>query len=167
MAKMPMWQTCPPPETRADSGFSLLELLTVVTVLALVASLAMPRLAGSREALELRAAAQSLSSTFRLARSRAVATNREVWVTIDVRARTFSLMAGIPRALPAGAQVSLVTARSERLDRGRGRIRFYPDGTSTGGEVGLRVGSAARALVVDWFDGSVVERGEMGGARDG
>ncbi|HAQ35283.1 MAG TPA: type II secretion system protein GspH, partial [Alphaproteobacteria bacterium] len=34
-------------------------------------------------------------------------------------------------------------------------IRFFPDGSSTGGDVGVALGDAERALTIEWITGRV------------
>ncbi len=57
--------------------------------------------------------------------------------------------------LSAALEVSLVTAASEQLDDTRGRIRFFPDGTSTGGRVTLSRDDRKFDITVDWLTGLV------------
>jgi general secretion pathway protein H len=52
--------------------------------------------------------------------------------------------------------ISLVTARSE-LDTDRvGKIRFFPDGTSTGGRITLARGERKYGVDINWLTGQVV-----------
>ncbi|MDQ2090855.1 GspH/FimT family pseudopilin [Marimonas arenosa] len=141
---------------RGADGFTLIELLVVMTLMALVAALATPMLGRVVPGLEVKAAAQDLGGELRRARSVALRDNREATVLIDVAAGSYR-GAGEARdaELPSGVTVELVMARRERIDDDRGRIRFYPDGTSTGGRIILARGSARYELEVDWFDGMV------------
>ncbi len=58
-------------------------------------------------------------------------------------------------SIPTAISIDLVTAETELADAESGRIRFFPDGTSTGGTVTLRRGDRAFEVSVDWFDGLV------------
>jgi general secretion pathway protein H len=57
--------------------------------------------------------------------------------------------------VPPAIRLTLLTARREQIDETQGRIRFFPDGTSTGGAVRLRREARAYEVAVDWFDGRV------------
>jgi general secretion pathway protein H len=58
--------------------------------------------------------------------------------------------------LPDNMAISLVTARSE-LDTDRvGKIRFFPDGTSTGGRITLARGERKYGVDINWLTGQVV-----------
>lgn len=144
----------------ADSGkaqgFTLIELLVVMTLVALIAALATPMAGRLVPGLELRSAADSLGTELRRARSVARRDNREAAVLIDVASGSFRGQdATQAEFLPRGVAVEFVTASRERIDEHRGLIRFYPDGTSTGGTIRLQRETASYELVVDWFDGTV------------
>ena len=57
--------------------------------------------------------------------------------------------------LDPDVEMELTTAQSEVLDPFRGRIRFFPDGTSTGGGIIFVSGSRKYHVLVDWLTGQV------------
>ena len=139
-----------------QSGFTLIELLVVLTLIALIASLATPMLGRAIPGTELKTAAEGLRAELRLARSAAIQDNRESWVTVDLEAGTYRRDAARrSQQVPKAIELSMVTARSERIDDTEGRIRFYPDGTSTGGAVRLSREGRTYNVAIDWFDGRV------------
>lgn len=139
-----------------DRGFTLLELLVVMAVLALVLLVVPPMFSGSLSRAELGSAAREVAAGLREARSRAIARNREVAFTLDVDSRRYRIDdEAAARRLPAGPRLSLFTARSEQLDEVSGNIRFFPDGSSTGGRVTLGGDARRYHVVVDWLTGQV------------
>lgn len=137
-------------------GFTLIELLVVLTLIAVIATLAAPRLDRVAPGVELRAAADALRADLRRARSLAIRDNRDAWVLIDVEQGVWGANGGAAGGeAPRGSEMSIVVAMQERLDDARGRVRFFPDGTSTGGSATLRRGDRAYRVEVDWFDGRV------------
>ncbi len=52
--------------------------------------------------------------------------------------------------------MALETARSEMEEEGIGRIRFFPDGASTGGNVELSLGEVVWRIEINWLTGEVV-----------
>jgi prepilin-type N-terminal cleavage/methylation domain-containing protein len=66
--------------SKRSSGYSLIELLTVVAIIGLIALCAVPAFANYRRRMSVMAAADQLRGIFRLARSRAIALNRNVGV---------------------------------------------------------------------------------------
>ncbi len=137
-------------------GFTLIELLVVLTVIALLATLATPMIQRAVPGVELKTAAEGLRTELRLARSAAIRDNRETWLSIDVETGAYQRdSAARVRSVPPAIRLTLLTARREQIDETQGRIRFFPDGTSTGGAVRLRREARAYEVAVDWFDGRV------------
>ena len=106
--------------------------------------------------LEMKAAAREVAGVLREARSLAIRDNRETAVLIDTERKLYRIGPGVrAQELSAALRVSLVTAASEQLDDTRGRIRFFPDGTSTGGRVTLSKDDRKFDITVDWLTGLV------------
>lgn len=140
----------------AQRGFTLIELLVVLSILGLFMAMVPMMMHNALPGLSLKVATRELVDGFRTARSQAISGNREAFVLIDVDRQIYRLgRDGKPQVLPGNLAVDLRTAASEQLDETRGRIRFYPDGTSTGGRVTLTSGDDAYDINVDWFDGRV------------
>jgi len=141
---------------RAARGFTLIELLVVLTVIALIATLATPMIQRAVPGVEIKTAAEGLRTELRLARSAAIRDNRETWLSIDVETGVYQRNgAARVRTVPPAIRLTLLTARREQIDETQGRIRFFPDGTSTGGAVRLRRDARVYEVAVDWFDGRV------------
>jgi general secretion pathway protein H len=140
----------------ASGGFTLLELLLVLLLLGLAYGLAGPMLGSGSTGLELKAAARQLAAGLRKARSIAITERREAVMSVDVAARSFSVT-GDPRTytLPQRLELALFTAESELIHDKTGNIRFFPDGSSTGGRVTVAVGEAKQMVDVDWITGRV------------
>jgi general secretion pathway protein H len=140
---------------RKSAGFTLLEIILVLTIaVAIYALLLGVPLRGS--AADLKASARTLASALRQAQTTAMATRRDATLTIDLDAREF-LVAGErePRKLPDDVDLKLYTAESEVRSSRVGAIRFYPDGSSTGGRITLASGKRKYLVDVDWLTGRV------------
>ena len=140
---------------RKASGFTLIELVVVLAIgVAIYAVLLAVPLGGGRA--DLKAAARTLASGLREAQTTAMATRRDATLTLDLEAREY-LVAGEkePRKLPDDVDLKLYTAQSEVLGERTGAIRFYPDGSSTGGRVTLASGKREYRVDVDWLTGRV------------
>ena len=105
---------------------------------------------------ELRGAARQLAAGLRLARNEAVARQQEAVLTLDLVRRRFAV-SGDPReiALPESLALHLYTAQSELLDQATGNIRFFPDGSSTGGAITVSGAKLAYRVNVDWLTGAI------------
>lgn len=137
------------------SGFTLLELLAVLLILALVTAFVVPSLGGGA-AVDIKSAALSLAAGLRQTRNQALNDNRPAVLALDVEKREFQLPGERRvRKLPQRVDISLFTARSEQLGENRAGIRFFPDGSSTGGRITLSTGSMRYLVDVDWLTGRV------------
>ena len=152
----PPFVACAGRSDRRVQGFTLVEFLAVLLLLATAFAIALPALtAGSVS--EIRAAARTVAAGLRQTRERAIATNRAVVMRVDVENRRIG-MDNRSHQLPKRVRVGLVTARGERIDGTRGAIRFFPDGSSTGGRVTLATDSRSILVDVDWLTGRVSMR---------
>jgi general secretion pathway protein H len=52
--------------------------------------------------------------------------------------------------------MSLITAQSEQANESVGAIRFYPDGSSTGGRIDLSSDDVRYVIDVSWLTGTVM-----------
>lgn len=139
-------------------GFTLLELLVALTVMALLVALVPPMLGSAGLTTEVRGAARQLAAGMRAARSEAVTRQQPAVLGIDLERREFTVT-GRDRAvaLPRqdSVQIRLYTAQAELIDEDRGVIRFFPDGSSTGGYVALIDRGVEYRVNVDWLTGRI------------
>jgi len=142
------------------AGFTLLELLLVLSILALLAAIALPALTSPSDGVRLRTTAGEVAAALRLARSTAIARNGEVTVVIDADKRTIETK-GLPLThLGPDIAVNLTVAEPERSAPSRGGFRFFADGSSTGGDIVLRLRNREVRLCVDWLTGTARQGGE-------
>jgi general secretion pathway protein H len=132
---------------QGQAGFTLIEMIVVIVIMALVASLVLVRQPWHSAGFNTEATVRALSSALRLARSRAIAQDREV--TVVTRADGFAVDGGAPWLLPPGEALSAA------------QIVFMPDGGSTGTTVLLAAGPRRIAVSVNWLTGRVLSR-ELG-----
>lgn len=138
----------------SEAGFTLAETLVVLVIVSLAAVLALPSVIGSSRGQALRSAAIDLASALQSARATAMRLNTEETLTIDAASRTIETAGRAPAAIVSGPiDIDLLTIRSEQTSPTAGRLRFYPDGSSTGGRVVLREGRRQAVVAVDWLTG--------------
>jgi len=135
-------------------GFTLFELLVVLAIMALFFGIALPRFSKALPSVQLKDAALEIAAGLRGARSRAIARNQQSLFVLDLASRRFAISgAQAVQDLPEGVELSLIAPRAEQLGDQRGAIRFFPDGSSTGGRVGIKKGVKAYYVGVDWLTG--------------
>lgn len=140
----------------SSRGFSLLELMLVLLLLGLAYGLAGPMLSDKPTGLEMQSAARQIAAGMRKARGTAITQNREAVLTLDITKRQFAVTGDAKSySLPKALDYSLFTAQSELVREHTGNIRFFPDGSSTGGRVTVVSGKSTQAVDVDWITGRV------------
>ena len=140
-------------EAGGTGGFTLLEILVVVVIMALALGLVLANGPAGSPAASLESAAMRVAGAFRLARSEAIARDAPVAVMLDPAAETLRIGTAPPARLPRG-----VTA--EPADRVI-RVTFSPDGTEAGGPVILAAGDLTRTVAINWLTGAVTESDEQ------
>ena len=109
-------------------------------------------------------AARDVQMVLRKARADAVTQARGVAVWLDVASLDYGLEGGLTETLPeaftAEAKVAAVETRATRA-----AIRFFPDGSSTGGHFRLGYEGAHVDIDVDWLTGRVSLAPAEGGGR--
>lgn len=138
-----------------EAGFTLIEMLVVLAILALTTTLAVPLLSGGSDGLRLQTASSELATAFRATRSAAITRNQETSLMIDVERRTFRSTAVSQRPFARDIEARLTFASAIRSGSSDGGFLFFPDGSSTGGDVTLSLRGKQTKLCVDWLTGEV------------
>lgn len=137
---------------RASDGFTLLELLVVMAVIGIVLSVLPVLLTGRFDEDNIASVADQLMADLRLARSEAVTSNQPAALVIhNTRDGYVLLPSGQRRDLPGGVRLAL-TSMSGRDGES---VRFFPDGTSTGGRLHVELGSDRYPIDVSWPTGRI------------
>jgi len=142
-------------ESVLQAGFTLIEMLVVLTILALTTTLVVPLVSGGSEGGRLQMAASDLASAMRLTRSAAITRNSDISLMIDVNKRTFGSAVVSQRSFAPDIDARLTYAAGLGSGTTDGGFRFFPDGSSTGGDVTLSLRGNQTTLCVDWLTGVV------------
>lgn len=138
------------------AGFTLIELILVLVIAAGVMTIAIRFTGSGVSNTELKGAARSLAAGLRVARSEAITQREERALTLDLERREFRLSGdGRSRKMNDRIELKLFTAEQEVVDEKTGSIRFYGDGSSTGGRVTVAYGERKYEVDVDWLTGNV------------
>ena len=131
-------------------GFTLLEMLLVI----LLISLAVGVLGlGARQAVQAaneRRVVGQMVDALRATRAGAIVSGRAARTEFDLQRLTFQAPGRAPHAWPPSLQVTLHSA-----EQVASAVEFYPDGSSTGGNLLLANGSRRWRIDIGWLTGSV------------
>ena len=138
-------------------GFTLLELIVVLFVLALGVGLVAPVIGRSVDTFRGRSEVARFSAMLRYARDQAITTRRGHAVVVDLNARKTTIVAAPDevqrtRALPADLTVEAIPPQTLV-------VRFEPNGVSSGGDFRLTSAGTRYRVTVDPLTGRVrIER---------
>lgn len=135
-------------------GYTLIELLVVVAVIGLLLLSAPALLKAARPGVEAKAAARALAADLRAARTTAVVGNAETWVIFNAAEHEYVIQPGdVVRKFPSGVSLDLRDARGAPMRKAG--LRFFPDGSSTGGRIGIAAGGEQHWVTGHWLTGRV------------
>ena len=133
-------------------GFTLLELVVTLMVLAVAVALVAPSIGRSTEAIRVRAEVARFAALLRHAREQAITTQSVHAFVVDPAAHRVRVVAGDEvretRALPEDMIVEADPPPALS-------VRFDPEGTSTGGDFHLATGTARYRVTIDRLTGRV------------
>lgn len=158
-------------------GFTLIELIAVITIISVVMGIAVTRLDFLVPEYALRGAAREVGAILKQARTRAVGSGKDVYVEFDLARGDYWLLVPFPRpvedgepagslgweyqpilrrALPKGVDfVDVVISTTERMDEGIPRVWVSPFGGSNHVIVNLQLRGeeAVKAVKMNGFTG--------------
>jgi prepilin-type N-terminal cleavage/methylation domain-containing protein len=137
--------------TLAAPGFTLLELVVTLMVLALALAVVGPTIGRTTDTIRTRAEVARFSALFRHAREQAITTQRPHELIVDPAAHRVTLRAGdevrqtrsLPEHLTVQAEAAALT------------VRFEPHGTTSGGDFRVASGNTRYRVTVDALTGRV------------
>jgi general secretion pathway protein H len=131
-------------------------LLVVLVIAGLILTVTPPLFSRAMPGTQLKGAARQITSALKFARSHAVVTQQETQFRLDVEQRFFEVSGRNKQiSLPEDLEYRLFTARAEQINDSVGAVRFYPDGSSTGGRITLAYGDREYHVNIDWLTGHV------------
>ena len=146
-------------------GFTLLELLVVLVIAGMLVALVPPVVSAVVPGAKFKVAARELAVSLRDARNQAIVQSSIVNVDFEFEPPQYKVANGVAHALPRSVQIEFLdiyaTTRAQSfasLSIGPGekyRLRFYPDGSSSGATVRLSRLDSHYLIDVGWLMGRV------------
>ncbi|KFN51328.1 type II secretion system protein XpsH [Arenimonas composti] len=140
---------------KRQRGFSLLEIVVVIALIAMLAGIAAATIGRAMPGQQLRGSARELATQLRFTRAQAIASGREQVFELDLGSRAWRGAGGRSGRVPEDFELIVTTARDPRPQREVAVVRFFPDGAATGGRIVLQYRDAAWRIDIGWLTGEV------------
>lgn len=139
-----------------ELGFTLIEMLIVLVISSIVMATLVPNFGPAIARAQLYSATRDVASALRHTRGQAMLKGQDALFELNTIQHTYRV-SDRPKVykLPPEIELGLFTTTTETLDEGTGRIRFFPDGSATGGRVTLIAAKQTRVVDVNWLTGEV------------
>ena len=139
---------------RRAAGFTLIEVICVLAIIALLASLVLPAIPRATSRARLEAYALEVASLLTADRTAAIRRRAEITTALDASARVLRSGAGTRRIqLPRDVAFDALLARTCNGRGAAATIAFFPSGMSCGGTIQLRRGNIGYQVRVNWLTG--------------
>jgi prepilin-type N-terminal cleavage/methylation domain-containing protein len=136
-----------------NQGFTLLELLIVILVVALVLAVSYPSLSKGSASIHLRTTGRDVLNTFRFAREKAVTEQIGMKVTVDRKNQRLVLANDLgdgsrTYAMPSDVKIHRMALGGREILEGSPAVRFLPNGSSDAVELLLKSDSGSILRII-------------------
>ncbi|MBW5412936.1 GspH/FimT family pseudopilin [Pseudomonas sp. MAG002Y] len=138
----------------SQRGFTLLELIVVIILVAIGLTLVSFGVTRGLDSVRSREAGRDLTLALRAVRTQAITTGQTTTLNFDLANQRYQQPGRRPQSLPKGMLMRVTTAADLSTGR-RTAIAFFPDGSSTGGNVRLEKDGRAWRVDIAWLTGTV------------
>jgi general secretion pathway protein H len=142
-------------------GFTLLEMLAVILLIGIAAAAVSISVTQGLASARINAASSELAGALRATRAQAIVRGQDQNFDVDIRANTYRDVRQHDVRLPKGLRLSITSAKEDQPNEHTARIRFFPDGSSTGGRITLQSGRREWHVNVSWLTGEVAVVGTV------
>lgn len=142
------------PCVKPQSAFTMVELLVAIAIVGLLMAVSVPGSIRFYESIQYRQAVRDVLTTLGTARQLAIDKGKIQDVKFDPQGGKIVLNDRVDQ-LPRGFNLAVTTASEVNRD-GRGVVRFYPEGGSSGGDIDIESPTGRGVTIsVDWLMGGV------------
>jgi len=139
-----------------EQGFTLLEIIVVLGIIVVLFTVLSPAIINSKDDYIMDKNLNAIASSMRLVRAHAIKTQQPQIIQFNLDDKTYRIEHQTARKINREIDLSVFTSTSELSEDGKNaNIRFYPDGSSSGGRITLTMGNDKSAVDVVWITGQV------------
>ena len=142
-----------------NKGFTLIEIMVVLAISTALLVLVVPSLYRSIAATDIPNATKELALALRLSQSQAINSTKPASLVLNVKNHHYQLSHKNKKfQLPKQIELTLLTGSTllqQGMEDDEGAIVFYPDGSSTGGQITLKKDQKSQQIDIDWLTGEV------------
>lgn len=136
-------------------GFTLIELMAVIVLIAIAMTAVTFSFSKSLQSARIRGASQDLVAALRYTRGQAIVKGKSQALVLDLDANAYTAPGKKTVSLPKDMVLRLTTAETEQTGANSGGIRFFADGSSTGGHISVLMGQREWRINVAWLTGEI------------
>lgn len=136
-------------------GFTLIELMAVILLLAIALTIVSVGFSKSLQSAKVRAASRDLVAALRYTRGQAIVKGQPQALVLNLDDNSYTAPGKGAKKLPQDMTLQLTTADTEVVGDRSGGIRFFPDGSSTGGHISVLLGQREWRINVAWLTGEI------------
>jgi general secretion pathway protein H len=141
---------------KREAGFTLIEIVCVLAIIALLASVVLPAFPRATSRPRLEAYALEVAAILTADRSAAIRRHTEIATVLDAGANAIRSGAGGRSArFPRDVVFNALLAQTCNGRDGGSTIAFFANGMSCGGSIGVRRGNVGFEIRVNWLTGGV------------
>jgi len=142
-------------DPRKISGFTLLELLVVISLLAMIAGIVAANLQRGSTSAQLNSQTRQLMALLRQTRTRALSESQILVMSAGEDGTRYRVGPSEEDvALPEGFSVA-IQSNTQVQGFAQNQILFYPDGSSSGGQIEMHSPAGDAEIDVNWLTGEV------------
>ncbi len=140
---------------QGQGGFSLIEMIAVIILIGIVMTLVSMSFSKSIDGAKIRSASREVLAALRYTRGQAIVKGKQQVLVVDTQNNTYQAPGKDVKELPKKMRLAIETAAGEQVSDTSGGIRFFPDGSSTGGNIRVYAGEREWRVNVAWLTGDI------------